>query len=391
MSKENPLVHEIHVSEIRLFKKCRFAHQMKFVGMLYPKITAKPLEFGTAFHAAKQVFYDPQTNGYPADARKELAILKFVEVCKAQEEELGSGITIEQRMDYQERIELGMGMLEYYFGTVAPVEDINYESLAVEQTFSVPIVNPDTKEPLMCKCDRCWAKIDQTDFDEDELRTEAARRNYWDGLPVHLEGQIDLILRDKRTNKIWILDWKTTARLMDKWEWLELDEQVTNYAVALWLLGKDVAGFIYHEALKTFPKPPSRNKTKRMGRWYSVDKNQDTDYDMYVDEISLGDAEGLESGAYDEFLDWLRDNGKPFYHRETIRRNNEQLAIAYKDLYETAREMVNPLKVIYPSPGKFNCTYCEFLQVCIGRATGADYQYTIDTMFEQKAPYYERR
>ncbi|GAK61760.1 Gp73 protein [Candidatus Vecturithrix granuli] len=385
------LVHEIHVSEIRLFKKCRFAHQMKFVGMLYPKITAKPLEFGTAFHAAKQVFYDPQTNGYPADARKELAILKFVEVCKAQEEELGSGITIEQRMDYQERIELGMGMLEYYFGTVAPVEDINYESLAVEQTFSVPIVNPDTKEPLMCKCDRCWAKIDQTDFDEDELRTEAARRNYWDGLPVHLEGQIDLILRDKRTNKIWILDWKTTARLMDKWEWLELDEQVTNYAVALWLLGKDVAGFIYHEALKTFPKPPSRNKSKRMGRWYSVDKNQDTDYDMYVDEISLGDAEGLESGAYDEFLDWLRDNGKPFYHRETIRRNNEQLAIAYKDLYDTAREMVNPLKVIYPSPGKFNCTYCEFLQVCIGRATGADYQYTIDTMFEQKAPYYERR
>jgi MoaA/NifB/PqqE/SkfB family radical SAM enzyme len=128
-----------------------------------------------------------------------------------------------------------------------------------------------------------------------------------------------------------------------------------------------------------------------MGRWYSVDKNQDTDYDLYLEAVSNGDPEGLADGAYDDFLEFLQYSGKEFYHRETVRRTNDQLKIAYEDLFNTAREMVNPMKVIYPSPSKYNCMYCEFEQVCIGRATGADYQYTIDTMFEKKAPYYERR
>lgn len=387
----NKLVHEIHVSEIRAFKKCRFAHKLKFINMLYPKVTAKPLEFGTAYHAAKQVYYDPQTIGYPTDTRKELAVLKFVATVEEQKQALGT-LTAEQKADYDERIELGIGMLEYYFGTLAPYLDINLEPMFVEQDFSVPIVNPTTGKPLYCKCDRCEKKYLESIAGPIETQQEkdADPLFGWQGLPVHLEGRIDLILKDKRTDKVWVLDWKTTARLMDRYEWLELDEQIINYLIALMLLGFDVAGFIYHEALKTYPKPPKRNASKRMGRWYSVDKNQDTEYDMYVDEVSAGDPEGLESGAYDEFLEFLQNSGKEFHHREVVRRNKEHLLIAYEDLYNTAREMVNPLKVIYPSPGKFNCTYCEFEQVCIGRATGADYQTTIDTMFEQKAPYYER-
>lgn len=395
------LIHEIHVSEINLFKKCRFAHKLKFVGMLYPKVTAKPLEFGTAYHAAKQIYYDPQTNSYPADTRKELAILKFLATVEEQKAALGN-LSLEQKADYAERVELGVGMLEYYFGTLAPYLDINLEPMFVEQDFSVPIVNPETNEQLYCICDRCWEKQLPTiypfgehkqDCDDESCTYDcyyAQMRKNWKGLPVYLEGRIDLILKDKRTGKVWVLDWKTTARLMDRYEWLELNEQIINYLLALMLLGFDVAGFIYHEALKTFPKPPKRNASKRMGRWYSVDKNQDTEYDMYVDEISIGDPEGFEAGAYDEFLEFLQNSGKEFYHREIIRRNKDHLAIAYEDLYNTAREMVNPLKVIYPSPGKFNCTYCEFEQVCIGRATGADYEYTIETMFEKKAPYYER-
>jgi len=380
------LIHEIHVSEINAFKKCRFAHKLKYVNMLYPKVTAKPLEFGTAYHAAKQIYYDPQTNGYPADARKELAILKFVATIEEQKKALGN-LSLEQKADYAERVELGVGMLEYYFGTLAPYLDINLEPMFVEQDFSVPIVNPETNEQLYCKCDRCREKFEASFIKGVVYNIDWSQ---WIGLPVYLEGRIDLILKDKRTGKVWVLDWKTTARLMDRYEWLELNEQIINYLLALMLLGFDVAGFIYHEALKTFPKPPKRNASKRMGRWYSVDKNQDTEYDMYIEEISIGDPEGFESGAYDEFLEFLQNSGKEFYHREIIRRNKDHLAIAYEDLYNTAREMVNPLKVIYPSPGKFNCTYCEFEQVCIGRATGADYEYTIETMFEKKAPYYER-
>lgn len=379
MSKTNRLVHEIHVSEIRAFKKCRFAHQLKYVGQYYPKITAKPLEFGTAYHAAKEVYYDPQTNGYPVDARKELAILKFVAVCKEQEEALGNSITAEQRADYQERIQLGMGMLEYYFGEIAPVEDANFEPLAVEQEFSVPIVDPSTGKQLYCSCDRCA-----------ERWSEANPQKPFTGLPVMLEGKIDLILKDKRTGKVWVLDWKTAARIEDNHEWLELDEQIIDYLIALMLLNYDVAGFMYHQQLKSFPQVPKKNKAKRLGRWYSVDKNQDTSYDLYVEEVASGDPEGLADGLYDNFLDYLRNVGKEFYHRESVRKTNDMLRLAYIDLYNTAREMTNPAKIIFASPSKYNCLYCEFMQVCIGRASLADYEYTLESMFEQKAPYYER-
>lgn len=378
MSKENPLVHEIHVSEIREFKKCRFSHHLKFDEQYYPKVVAKPLEFGTAYHAAKEVYYAPETWEYPNSIKQQLAILAFKNTCNEQRDNL-SGISEEQKQDYNERIELGVGMLEYYFGTLAPMLDINLEPLFVEKNFSIPIFNPSNGEQLYCWCNKCANKWAQSN-----------PQKRFPGLSVHLEGKIDLVMRDKRTGKVWVLDWKTTARIADKHEWLELDEQVINYLVALHVLKLDVAGFQYHESLKTYPKPPNRNKTRRMGRMYSVDKNQDTDYDMYMETIVNGDPEGYESGAYDEFISWLEVTGKEFYHREIIRKDARHLELAQSDLYTIANEITHPARTLYASPSKYNCMYCDFQQVCIGRATLADYQYTLDTLFEKKAPYYEQ-
>lgn len=402
MSKENPYVHEIHVSEIREFKKCRFAHKLKFTDQFYPKIVAKALEFGTAYHAGKEVYYNPETWHYPNDVKASLAIATFITVCQQQMAALGSDISQDQKDDYNERITLGAEMLEYYFGTLAPVLDINLEPLFVEKSFSVPIYHPTTGEQLYCKCDKCWDKVWLIKYPysehladcDDEYCTEEKysreQRRMWQGLPVHLEGKIDLVLKDKRTNKVWVLDWKTTARLFEKYEWLELDEQIINYLLALYLLGLDVAGFFYHESLKTYPKPPERLTRKYQGKWYSTNKQQDTELDMFVDTVMEGDPEGYANRLYDDYIAYLENSGKKFYNRETIRKNPDHLKIAQADLYATAQEMTNPLRILYPSPSKFNCTYCEFEQVCIGRATGADYQYTLETQFEQKAPYYER-
>lgn len=370
-------VHEIHVSEIREFKKCRFSWQLKFVHQFYPKITAKPLEFGTAYHAAKEVFYDPEKKQYPKEVRADLAIQKFRDTCIKQRETIEQ-ITEEQAADYKERLELGVGMLNYYFNELSDKLEADFEPLAVEQKFSVPIANMHTGEVLRCDCDKCWKKAGNPDLES------------WEGLPVHLEGKIDLILRDTITNRAWLLDWKTTARIANTHEWLELDEQIMNYLVAMWLLGYDVAGFMYHESLKTYPQKPKLLARARNGCLYSTAKTQDTDYSTFIDEVSLGDQQGLASGAYDDYLLYLQNEGKRFYHRENIRKDRDALRLAYNDLYDVAVEITNNLKVIYPSPTKYNCMYCEFVQVCIGRATNADYEYTLETQFEQKAPYYEQ-
>lgn len=390
MSSTNPYVHEIHVSEIREFKKCRFSHKLKFVDQFYPKTVAKPLEFGTAFHAGHEIYYSPSAYAsYPKDVRRDLALTRFVQVCKEQLDENPERNSALVQEDYSERIELGLGMLRYYYDELAPILDANLEPISTELNFSVPLTDG-TGNEIYCKCDKCWSKVDQTDFDEDEYRTEKSRRNYWDGLPVHLEGKIDLLLRDTRTGKHWILDWKTAASIDGNHEWLELDDQISGYLIAALLLGKDVAGFLYHEQLKAFPQPPKRNKAKRLGRWYSVDKNQDTNYELYLAEIANGDPEGYEEGNYDDFLEYLEDFPKAFYHRETIRKSSSQLLGMYNDLIAVVMEMINPNRAMYASPGKFNCKYCDFRQVCVERAQESDYEYTLNSLFEKKAPYYER-
>ena len=54
------LFHEIHVSEIREFQKCNWAWYWKYMEKWYPLTHAKPLEFGTAMHAAMEARYNPK-------------------------------------------------------------------------------------------------------------------------------------------------------------------------------------------------------------------------------------------------------------------------------------------------------------------------------------------
>jgi hypothetical protein len=189
----------------------------------------------------------------------------------------------------------------------------------------------------------------------------------------------------------WVVDWKTTMRMMGEESFfgLELDDQVASYCWALRVgLGLNIRGFQYVELRKAAPEPPVENKTIRLGRKYSVSKNQPTDFQTYKQTVMVGDPNAYKAGLYNEFLEWLERDGTKFIATHKIYKRPDALHNIGHNIYLQAREMISD-PAIYPSPGRFTCSWCAFQGPCIDRQTGNDYQYAIDTMYEIKPRYYE--
>jgi hypothetical protein len=397
------LVHEIHTSERKSYRACRRRWDWIFRQNYYPVMTAKPLEFGTAFHSAAEVYYDPQFWDKPRSVMVALAIKKFVEVCESQKAE---ALKVADRMaldddveaDYKERVELGKGMLDYHLGKIAPRLDVGWRPTHVEVAFMVPIPHPDTGELMFCKCDQCWtrwtAKFDyHTLLVDREPVTEEHARFLWEGLPVVYAGRIDMLAEDKHGG-LWIFDWKTAARITvsgERDEFLYLDDQVGSYVWALRSIGLNVQGFVYHEMKKGFPQPPTQNKQPRLGCWFSKNKNQNTDYETYLKTVSEEDTEAWKAGLYDDMLQFLQAEGVVFYSRHQIMKSDHECVEIQKGIGMEALEMIDPNLRIYPSPGRFGCAFCAFRGPCLGVFAGEDYQYALDTMFEKREAYYLRK
>lgn len=391
------LVHEVHTSERKSFRGCRRRWDWIFRQYYYPQVTAKPLEFGVAFHNAMEVIYDPVTWKWPSEVRCARAIDVFVKTCEAQKAKFLSDqsrqyLEDEAAEDYAERIELGKGMIKYYSESVAPRYDDGWTPLQVEVEFIVPIQNPDTGEFLFCKCNTCMATIREIGT---SLTGEEYERIIETGLVVCLAGRIDLLAEDTYGH-YWIVDWKTTARLargdvsgQDRDEFLDLDDQIGSYVMALRRkLGLNVRGFVYVELKKAFPEPPARNASRRLGRAFSVNKNQAVDYETYLATVSTEDKEAYEEGLYDEFLEFLKNEGINFYGRYQIMKTDEELEELERNLFAEVQDMIDPKLRIYPSSGRFNCGFCAFRQPCIEKNRQGDYQYMLDTLFDKRRRHY---
>lgn len=415
---EQKLVHEIHTSERRSFRACRRRWDWLFREGYYPIVTAKPLEFGTAFHKAMEVYYDPKTWSWDKEVVGASAIAAFVNKCEKQKNEAieTTGhlyLEGEQELDYEERVELGKGMLKYYFEDVAPKLDRGWTPVAVEIGFMVAIPNPETgEEVIWCECDRCWdrwthhedfaervatilaecatCKENHERFGYEKWLANDAREGHWNGLPVVYAGRLDMLAKDEN-GFLWIFDWKTARSIPDDHTFLYLDDQVGSYVWALRRgLGIDVKGFVYREIRKGFPQPPKQNKVRRLGRIFSVAQNQDTDYDTYLATVSEQDKQAFEDGLYDEFLEFLKNEGVVYFSNNQIAKSQFELDEIERNIGYEALDMIDSSLRIYPSAGRFGCSFCAFREPCMEKNSGGDYQYGLDTLFEVREPYYIR-
>lgn len=413
---DKKLTHAIHNSEVLSFRGCRRRHHWVFVDGWYPTTTAKPLEFGSAFHKALEVWYDPEFWFKDPETRLLLTIQTFINECERQKNQYktkltdqGQEIDPEIDQDYRERVELGTGMLRYHCTQVSPKLDKGFKPIRVEIDFELPVEGPNG-ETIWCKCDNCWdrwikseegkrdfANCQDLHYDQPNghrFSTPEAYRDYcWKGLPVTFGGRIDMLGEDD-LGRFWIFDWKTAARLSGQEEgdspdeFVQLDDQISSYCWALWRLGIPVAGFVHHEIKKAFPAEPEPNKRPYKGAWYSQNKQQATSYDLYHQTVSEGDPAGLALGAYDNFLEWLKDEGPRYYSRKQVYRNESELANVGRNLYLQALDITDPNLRIYPSPGRFACSFCAFRQPCLGTNRDEDVEYMLLSNFERRSPRY---
>lgn len=391
------LVHEIHTSERKSFRGCRRRWDWIFRQNYYPRMTAKPLEFGVAYHEAMEVYYDPKTWDWPRDQVAAMAIGAFVKKCEAQKKKALQYqerpiLDDELEADYQERLELGKGMLNYYFTQVAPREDIGWKPIKVEIEFMVVIPHPETKKVMWCKCQTCytkWANHFRLQC-ADEFEFNYLLAHKWNGLPVVFAGRMDVLAQDENGD-LWVIDWKTARTIPDRYQFLYLDDQVGSYPWALRELGIPARGFIYHAQRKGFPQAPNKNKTRRLGCIFSVNKNQDVDYDSYLKAVQEEDEEAYRMGLYDDMLNFLKEEGVTYFARHQIHKSETELDEIGYNLGLEALDMIEPTLRIYPSSGRFSCDTCAFQTPCIEKNSGGDYQYALDTMFEQREHYYIRQ
>lgn len=412
------LQHEIHTSERKSFRGCRLRWKWHFLDEWTPIGAAKPLEFGIAYHKAMEVLYNPETWDWPDKAVVgEMAVKTFVDECERQYREYlretgDNDADREVRKDYNERVELGKGMLRYYYQKQLPRHPEGFRPVMVEIGFEVPICKPGTTEQLKCTCSRCfklWFASDegrrtvmQCNYSDAAARHKIARGIYecdprdhfeWmGGLPVVYAGRIDCLAEDANGD-YWVVDWKTAAAIRDDdEEFLQLDDQIGSYVWALRkMLNLNVRGFIYHQQRKGYPQPPQKNKHIRLGCAFSVSKNQDTDYETFLATVSSEDQQAFAAGNYDAFLHFLRHEGITYFKRNTVIKEDAELRSIEEDIYNETLDMIDPRTRIYRNAGRFSCKFCAFRQPCISKARGEDYMYGLKTLYKQEPAYYYRQ
>ena len=376
--------HEIHTSEIRSFLGCRRRWNWAYRDGIVPEINAKPLQFGVAFHIAMEKFYDPESwSSTTPEEKTKAAVDAFIHECERQRDAylLQTGQTAllhAEGDDYTARIDLGIGMLEWYGSQVHPKEDHWLRPVMVEVPFQVPIKNPKTGEPLLCRAPLVDPNQEVTPRVEG-LRTCGQVHEY--GAVVTFDGRIDAIMQDLVNGGYFIWDHKSAAQIRKDDRLLLLDPQVNGYTWAAYVeLGIDIRGFLYVEYRKDFPKPPRVLSKAYKGRHFSTDKTQGTDLLNFTRTVQRHDPRGLEQGVYDEYIAWLRSPEAPVYHRRfPIIKTKRNLKSVAQQIYDIARDMISPDLLIYPNAGHFSCSGCAYYTPCLAQFMGEDYSHSLNS------------
>lgn len=369
--------HEIHVSERRSFRGCRrrwnWAYQEGFV----PETPIKALEFGVAYHAALEKFYDPvswsSTDRYE---KIEAAINVFSGTCEEQRANYLTTMKVralpdEVETDFDERVQLGAGMLRYYGEFVHPKYDTWFKPVAVEIPFEVPIEDPDWPgSPLRCdNSPKCGQQHSNDPDDDDSV--------------VVYAGRVDMLVEDTRYGGYFIWDHKTASQLASDDGFLQLDDQVGSYAWALsHVLQLDVRGFIYAETRKDYPRIPKELKRLSSGRSYSTAQNQPTSLEIFEPFVAENDKLAYEAGSYDDYLSWLKSaEATTFSQRFVIIKSEAELENIGRNISLESADMVEPRTRIYPSVGRYTCSTCAFRQPCLSKFMDEDVTYMLESNY----------
>jgi hypothetical protein len=297
---------------------------------------------------------------------------------------------------FDEHRELGIGMLSFYKDYAA--RNDNFRVVAVEHDFSVPILNPDSGEPLYMvdrrRMPEGWEPDTKLENVYGPLMMDEGGK--YVVKQVHARGRQDMILQDNESGRYGIKDYKTAGSIGDDYfRHLDLDEQCTSYLWAaereaqMYDLPYDSVDFIIYEALrKVYPKPPSVLKD---GITPSVDRQKESCtaqmFEKHIKDNNL-DIWFEHNEKAQSYYNYLLDMGdKLFIQRGApgqpyVFRNHAQKLNAGKRLYQEALDMLDPNLSLYPNPTKnYSCLNCTFRAPCVAKEAGHDWESMLEDGF----------
>jgi len=344
---------EYTTSQLACYKACPKKWFYRFKLRLDPVGTKKSLELGSYVHHLLDVFYNPSGSGESIMTDGSLQVLtenRYAGVLAASQkyfEEKTKNLFEEETIKYQQLRDEAEAIVTRYIEINA--DDLSkYSIIATEKEFRIPIYSPDGK------------------------RT----RDYF-------LGKFDMVVRDEY-GTVWFFEHKTTSDTVDnRFETVELEEQLNNYTLVAMMEYDDYGGGILNVIRKKAPRKPEPLKS---GKGLSVAKNIDTTYDVYLEAIN---ENGFNPTDYTEILGILKEKGDRFFGRKIVSRKVVQLLETRDEIYYTVQAIKN-MERLYKKTGSENvfyrtptyaCKGCQYCELCILDSKKCDTKSHIDGNF----------
>ena len=298
-------------SRIAAGSACLQLHHIEYNLGYRPAIEPEALRFGTLIHGALEQYWS-----HNLDAA--LIFLREAEVASEFERQKA----IAMMAGYDARWGAGQGQ---------------YEVIAVEREFAIPLVHPDTGQVFTG-----WS----------------------------LAGKIDVVARDKNTGQVIVVEHKTASTDKegispgsDYWRVLTLDHQVSVYLIALRSMGYAGANVCLYDVLgkpALKPKkatPLDKREYTKAGKLNAKQRENDETADEY----------GLR------IIEELASDVPKYYQRGEVVRLERDIDRAMRDIWDMTLVLDQAKKAGAAPRNKNACTrwnrLCPYFDCCTGTDT----------------------
>lgn len=302
------------------FKRCRYQWHFRYMRKLEPKHTAPALRFGTLIHTALEGYYRPGVQRGPHPAR----IFE-----QAYEREFKDALAMgfkDEDDKWHEAKGLGIDMLEHYVEHYG--HDDEWEVLATEQVFTMPVYQPGTHRVI--------------------------------GRYI---GVLDLIMRHRPTKNIWFWDHKS-AKSIDT-SYLAMDDQSSGY----WTYGADWA---YKNGILK-PDQPLMGITFNFLRKGKRDTRPKNELGQYLNQD--GSVSQKQPSRHFERFTSYRGEAERAHTRHRCAWELEEMGLVKRGVLDLGK-----------SPDKMNCKFCDVRDICELHETGSDWQEMMRLIMVNRRP-----
>jgi len=265
-------------SRLRTYRECARKHHLRYVLGWTPVRDSEALRVGTAVHLGLEAWW------------KSPIVVRALERALAAVQGVGADAYEQVRIE-----EMLRGYDRHWIG-----QCLRYRTIAVEQQFRAPLLNPETMLPS-----RTW----------------------------ELAGKVDAIAADYETGKTVVVEHKTCSEDIDDaacdyWAKLSMDHQCSAYVLGAEALGHEVDEILYDVIRKPGLRP--KLATPAESRKYKKDGS------LYA---NLRDADESPDEYRVRFHDEIKARPGRYYQRRQVMRSNSQLRDFLFDAWQQAKQM----------------------------------------------------